>query len=57
MSNFLSLQKAELSYEVALRGGTSETKLSPLVYVLKDMQGKDLGSWHVKDFKLTKYSA
>lgn len=33
-----------------------KTKLSPLVYVLKDMQGKDLGSWHVKDFKITKYS-
>ncbi|CAH2219368.1 jg1519 [Pararge aegeria aegeria] len=26
-------------------------KKSPLVYVLQDMTGKDLGTWHVKDLK------
>lgn len=29
-----------------------KTKLSPLVYELVDMQGKNLGSWHIKDFKI-----
>lgn len=28
-------------------------KLSPLVYVLEDMSGKNLGSWHIKDLKIT----
>ncbi|KOB67498.1 putative pol polyprotein [Operophtera brumata] len=28
------------------------TKKSPLVYVLQDMSGKNLGSWHIKDLKL-----
>lgn len=27
-------------------------KRSPLVYVLEDMSGKNLGVWHIKDFKL-----
>lgn len=27
-------------------------KKSPLVYVLQDMSGKNLGSWHIKDLKL-----
>lgn len=27
-------------------------KRSPLVYVLEDMTGKDLGVWHIKDLKL-----
>ena len=27
-------------------------KRSPLVYDLQDMNGKDLGAWHIKDFKL-----
>lgn len=27
-------------------------KKSPLVYVLEDMNGKDLGTWHIKDLKL-----
>lgn len=27
-------------------------KKSPLVYVLEDMSGKDLGIWHIKDLKL-----
>lgn len=27
-------------------------KKSPLVYVLEDMSGKDLGTWHIKDLKL-----
>lgn len=29
-------------------------KKSPLVYILEDMTGKDLGTWHVKDLKLVK---
>ncbi|XP_045776009.1 uncharacterized protein LOC123874579 [Maniola jurtina] len=29
-------------------------KLSPLVYQLQDMNGQDLGTWHVKDFKAFK---
>lgn len=28
------------------------SKLSPLVYQLEDMNGKDLGKWHIKDLKL-----
>lgn len=28
------------------------TKKSPLVYVLQDMSGKNIGSWHIKDLKL-----
>lgn len=28
-------------------------KKSPLVYVLQDMSGKDLGAWHIKDFKMS----
>lgn len=27
-------------------------KKSPLVYVLEDMSGKDIGTWHIKDLKL-----
>lgn len=27
-------------------------KRSPLVYVLEDMTGRDLGAWHIKDLKL-----
>lgn len=27
-------------------------KRSPLVYIVEDMAGRDLGAWHVKDFKL-----
>ncbi|KAJ8735117.1 hypothetical protein PYW08_014367 [Mythimna loreyi] len=27
-------------------------KKSPLVYILADMSGKDLGTWHIKDIKL-----
>lgn len=27
-------------------------KKSPLVYVLQDLAGKDLGTWHIKDLKL-----
>lgn len=27
-------------------------KLSPLVYILENMQGKNLGTWHIKDLKL-----
>ncbi|KAF9404508.1 hypothetical protein HW555_011243 [Spodoptera exigua] len=27
-------------------------KLSPLVYVLEDMSGKNLGTWHIKDLKI-----
>lgn len=27
-------------------------KKSPLVYVLENMQGKNIGSWHIKDLKL-----
>ena len=30
-------------------------KKSPLVFVLQDMQGKNLGDWHIKDIKLTNY--
>lgn len=30
-------------------------KLSPLVYVLEDMSGKNLGSWHIKDLKIPTY--
>lgn len=30
-------------------------KKSPLVYVLEDMNGKNLGDWHIKDIKLTNY--
>lgn len=30
-------------------------KRSPLVYELADMAGKPLGSWHIKDIKLTNY--
>lgn len=30
-------------------------KLSPLVYVLEDMSGKNLGSWHIKDLKISTY--
>lgn len=30
-------------------------KLSPLVYVVEDMNGRDLGTWHIKDFKITNY--
>lgn len=32
-----------------------KTKISPLVYELTDMQGKNLGSWHIKDFKISNY--
>jgi hypothetical protein len=28
-------------------------KKSPLVFVLKDMQGNNIGDWHIKDIKLT----
>lgn len=28
-------------------------KLSPLVFLLKDMNGRNLGSWHIKDIKLS----
>lgn len=28
-------------------------KRSKLVYILEDMTGRDLGSWHIKDFKLS----
>lgn len=28
-------------------------KRSPLVYVLEDMNGRDLGLWHIKDLKIT----
>lgn len=28
------------------------SKKSPLVYVLQDMSGKNIGSWHIKDLKL-----
>lgn len=28
-------------------------KRSPLVYILEDMSGKDIGTWHIKDLKLT----
>ncbi|XP_049866592.1 uncharacterized protein K02A2.6-like [Pectinophora gossypiella] len=31
-------------------------KKSPLVYDLEDMQGNNLGTWHVKDIKITNYS-
>lgn len=27
-------------------------KKSPLVYVLEDMNGRDLGVWHIKDLKI-----
>lgn len=30
-------------------------KKSPLVYELADMSGKPLGSWHIKDIKITNY--
>jgi hypothetical protein len=30
-------------------------KRSPLVYVLENMQGKNIGTWHIKDLKLIKY--
>lgn len=30
-------------------------KNSPLVYILEDMQGNNLGAWHIKDFKLNNY--
>ncbi|KOB75150.1 putative pol polyprotein [Operophtera brumata] len=30
-------------------------KKSPLVYELSDMNGKVLGAWHIKDFKLVNY--
>lgn len=32
------------------------SKKSPLVYELEDMNGKFLGSWHIKDIKLTNYT-
>jgi hypothetical protein len=31
-------------------------KKSPLVYVLQNMQGNNIGDWHIKDFKLTNYN-
>lgn len=30
-----------------------QRKRSPLVYDLVDMAGKDIGTWHIKDLKLT----
>lgn len=30
-----------------------KAKRSPLVYIVEDMAGRDLGAWHVKDFKLS----
>lgn len=33
-----------------------KAKLSPLVYHLEDMSGKDLGKWHIKDLKLVNYN-
>lgn len=30
-------------------------KRSPLVYVLQDMSGKDIGAWHIKDLKLIRF--
>lgn len=30
-------------------------KRSPLVYELEDMSGKDLGTWHIKDLKLSRF--
>lgn len=32
-----------------------KVKRSPLVYVLEDMNGRDLGVWHIKDLKLRIY--
>lgn len=29
---------------------------SPLVYILEDMSGRDLGAWHIKDLKLKLYT-
>lgn len=31
-----------------------KVKRSPLVYVLEDMNGRDLGVWHIKDLKIVK---
>lgn len=30
-------------------------KKSPLVFVLEDLQGNNIGDWHIKDIKLTNY--
>jgi hypothetical protein len=32
-------------------------KKSPLVYVLEDTHGNNIGDWHIKDIKLTNYRA
>lgn len=32
-------------------------KKSPLVYILADMHGNNLGAWHIKDIKLTNYKS
>ncbi|CAG9118032.1 unnamed protein product [Plutella xylostella] len=31
-------------------------KKSPLVYILEDMSGKNIGTWHIKDLKLAGYN-
>lgn len=33
-----------------------KAKRSPLVYVLEDMDGRELGVWHIKDLKLLKHA-
>lgn len=52
MSNFLSLQKAELSYEVALRGGTSDDSVQDLrkqiVKLAKELPSESILESHLE---------
>lgn len=51
---FLSDKESRFSKKLApkfIKAKIIEKK-SPLVYVLQDMSGKNIGSWHIKDLKL-----
>lgn len=51
---FLSDKEKQFSKKLAPKFIKSKivAKKSPLVYVLEDMSGKALGTWHIKDLKL-----
>jgi hypothetical protein len=51
---FLSDKESRFSKKLAPKFIKAKiiAKKSPLVYVLQDMSGKNIGSWHIKDLKL-----
>lgn len=54
---FLSNKENQFSRKLAPKfiKARITAKKSPLVYILQDMAGKDLGTWHIKDLKPIKY--